>query len=56
MRVKIDDTIYEVVDSKGDEVCVLQTFNYADGLKRQLKIWTRQYEVVKNDLYSAQEG
>ena len=49
MRVKIDDTIYYVIEQVGDEVCILQTFYYADGLKRQLLIWTKQYEVIKDD-------
>ncbi|MCK9542096.1 MAG: hypothetical protein M0R03_08710 [Novosphingobium sp.] len=47
MQVKIDDTIYYVIKQLGNEVCILQTFEYADGLKRQLKIWTNSYELVK---------
>lgn len=49
MRVKVDDTIYEVVEKVGDEVCILQIFDYADGIKRQLKIWTKNYKEVKED-------
>lgn len=55
MFVKIDKTIYEVIDRCGNEccnkcVCVLQTFDYADGVKRQLRIWTTNYqEVIKDD-------
>jgi len=50
MRVLVDKTIYEVVDTyfQGDykEVCILQTFEYADGYKRQLKIWTKNYKII----------
>ena len=43
MRVKINNTIYYVLERVKDEVCVLQTFDYGDGLKRQLKIWTNEW-------------
>lgn len=46
-KVKIEDTIYVVIEQAGEEVCVLQTFEYADGLKKQSKIWTKQYESIK---------
>jgi len=51
MKVLIDDTIYEVIDTcvccNPPEVCVLQTFECADKLKRQLYCWTTQYEVME---------
>ncbi len=47
MRVLVDNTIYEVVAKSKKEVCVLQTFDYADGYKRQLKIWTSNYKTVE---------
>ena len=46
MIVKIGDTLYKVIDKCDKEVCVLQTFDYADGFKRQLKIWTEDYQEV----------
>lgn len=49
MLVLIDDTIYEVIDKQDNDVCVLQTFDYADGYQRQLKIWTRNYTEVIYD-------
>jgi len=49
MRVLIDDTIYYVVEKDRDEVCILQTFDYADKIKRQLKIWTSDYKIVRHD-------
>lgn len=54
MLVEIDKTIYKVIDRCGDEccnkcVCVLQIFEYADGYKRQLEIWTSDYQEVIHD-------
>ena len=48
-RVKIGDTVYVVIDQEGKEVCVLQTFEYADGIKRQLRIWTSRWENASAD-------
>lgn len=49
MRVKIDNTIYEVVDKRGSEVCILQTFPYGDGMNHQIKIWTSDYREINSD-------
>ena len=54
-QVLINKTIYKVIDECGKEccgkcVCILQTFDYADGFKRQLEIWTNNYrEVIFDD-------
>ncbi len=45
-RVKIDNTIYYVIAQTDNEVCVLQNFEFTDGITRQLKIWTHNYERV----------
>lgn len=50
MRVVINKTVYEVIEQAGDSVCILQTFPYADGLSRQLRIWTKQYETYKEEI------
>ena len=54
MKVLIDKTIYEVIDickcCNPKEVCIVQTFDYADGFKRQLKIWTKNYQVITEDI------
>lgn len=50
MRVLIEDTIYEVIAQEGKEVCILQTYDYFDGLKRQLKIWTKDYIEYKGEV------
>jgi len=44
--VLVDKIIYEVIEECGKEVCILQIFDYADGLKRQIRIWTDKYESV----------
>jgi len=49
MYVKIDDTYYDVIDQKGSEVCIIQTFDFEDGTKRQLRIWTDNYTIVKDN-------
>ena len=50
MRARIDDTIYEVLAvSEDGEICVLQTFPYTDGLKKQLKVWTSSYILLRDD-------
>ena len=51
MLVELNKTIYEVVEQCGDKccgkcVCVLQVFTYADGFKRQIRIWTNKYREV----------
>lgn len=48
-KVKIDDTIYQVIDECRKEVAVLQLFEYADGLHRQSLIWTDNYEEIIED-------
>jgi len=54
MKILINKTVYEVIDvckcCNPKEVCILQTFDYADGLKRQLKIWTQDYQVIEGDI------
>jgi len=50
MRVLIDGTVYEVIEQEKNEVCILQTFDYEDGLKRQLKIWTKNYKPFKEEI------
>ncbi len=47
MHVKIDNTIYYVIKQNNNEVCTLQTFEFADGINRQLKIWTDNFEIAK---------
>ena len=46
-HVKIDNTIYEVIKQVGDEVCILQVYEYADKVNRQLRIWTKDFKEVK---------
>ena len=46
-RVIIDGTIYFVVKRCGNEVCVLMTDDYEDGLKRQRIHWTEDYQIHK---------
>jgi len=31
--------IYVIIDEVGDEICILQPFEFSDGYIRQLKIW-----------------
>ena len=49
MKVQIHNTIYCVVAKKGKEVCTLQEFEYTDGINRQLKIWTDNYKIIKEE-------
>jgi len=52
MRILIGKTIYQVIDTckccNPKEVCILQEYDFADGYKRQLKIWTKQYKERKD--------
>lgn len=38
-RIKINNTEYYVIEETKEELCILQTFNCADGVRRQQKIW-----------------
>ena len=46
-RIRIGKTEYYVVEETKDEVCILQVFDFADGIRRQLKIWTTKNKEEK---------
>ena len=52
MRVLVDKIEYEVIDicgcCKPKEVCILQSFDFADGTTKQLRIWTKNYKIIKD--------
>ena len=55
LEVRIGNTFYKVIEETKDKVCIIQTFNYADGFKRQHRIWKDKSECDVRGLKNKRE-